>query len=258
MNRNKRAVLVGLALGDGYVQVRKRLNRGKYPYTASSINISHSPQQRAYCEWKAKRLSWALDGRKVNVHRYDGVGPGKRYSEYRIGVSHTYFKQIRGWLYPGGKKTITPRILEMLSPEAIAIWYMDDGHARRNVSSDGFVSSVASEIATMCSEEEVEAIQHYFMMTYGIEFRKRYDKRFSSDKAYYIQVNTAMSKEFIGLVGPYIPECMAYKMAHVATCISQERQTPVGRCAECDTDIYDNRRKGLCIRCYSRQYEKRR
>ena len=258
MNATKRGVIVGMVLGDGYVQVRKRPRVDGSIYEERNIRVLHGPKQRAYCEWKATRLSWALGGQQVNVTKCRN-GPGGRYWAYQFSKSHPYFGQIRRWCYPAGVKTLTRNVLNMLTPEGLAIWYMDDGSARRNVNSKGWVSSVASDIATMCTRLEAETIVDWFMDEYGIEWKIRYRKASPENKACYIQTNTAGSKAFAGIIKPYVPECMLYKLAHVATLMSHERQTPLGVCvnAECDRPVYENRRQGLCDTCYSRWYRKR-
>jgi len=245
----KRGVIVGMALGDGYVQVRQRLQRGKYPYEQRSMKMVHGPMQRAYCEWKAKRLGWALGGRQINVTKVKN-GPGGRYDAYHFTVSHPYFGQLRRWLYPEGKKRFTRRVLDMLTPEGLAIWYMDDGSARRNLNKEGFVSSVATSIATYCSEVEARVIVEWLDETYGVKFSPRFDKRIGS---YYVQGNTTASREFVGVTAPYIPECMKYKLSHVAMLSSHERQAPIGVCAGCGETLYDARRKGLCVQCYHKR-----
>lgn len=244
---------MAMALGDGYVQVRTRYNRGKYAYEQRSLRVCHGADQRAYCEWKATRLGWALGGRQINVTPVR-AGPGGRYQQYHFTVSHSYFGQVRRWLYPEGRKTITEKVLDMLTPEAVAIWYMDDGHARRNVNKDGFVKSVSTNIATMCSEAEAELVIDWFRQRYDIVFRKRCKPTCSEGHQFFVETNSEGSKKFASLVMPYIPDCMLYKLGHVADVHSQERQTPVGKCTECDRKVYSNRYRGLCSICYSRNY----
>lgn len=251
MDKRKRAVIIGMALGDGYVQVRTRYN-GNSPYQSRTMRVLHGPQQKAYCEYKAKRLGWALGGRQVNVTKVKN-GPGGKYDAYQFSVSHPYFGQVRRWLYPNGQKRFTAKVLDMLNNEALAIWYMDDGSARKNTNSSGFVSSVATDIATMCSEQEAHEIAAWFHDTHRIEWKVRRKKNAPDHSAFFIQCNTAGSHTFASLVTEHIPDCMKYKLSHVALANSHERQTPTGNCLECGDSIYDNRRKSLCVRCYTQQ-----
>lgn len=250
MNVEKRGIILGMALGDGYVQVRQRLNKGKYPYESRTMRVVHGPDQRIYCEWKARRLAWALGRKQINVTKQLN---NKKYDSYSFTVSHPYFKQVRGWFYPNGVRMYTRRILDMLTPEGVAIWYMDDGSARRNTNTKGFVSSVSTNIATMCSEAEVVVIRDWFKDRFDVVFKVRCNKRCTPGKQFFIECNTAESRKFCSIIQPHIHESMLYKLAHVATLSSQECQTPVGTC-ECGKPIFEARRGGKCSACYSRSY----
>lgn len=250
MNVDKRGVIIGMALGDGYVQVRTRYN-GPTAYESRSMRVLHGANQRAYCEWKASRLGWALGGRQINVTKVKN-GPGGKYDAYHFAVSHPYFGQVRRWLYPNGKKLITRSTLDMLTPEGLAIWYMDDGHARRNLNSKGFVSSVSTNIATMCSEAEVGVVIDWFKDRFDIDFKVRCKKTCSLGSQFYVECGTEASNLFATIVAPHIPGPMLYKLAHVASLKSHECQTPISVCA-CGNPIYAKRYGGLCGTCYSRK-----
>jgi hypothetical protein len=215
-----RGMLVGMALGGGHVRVRKRLNNGKYPFEERVLRVLHSTNQRAYCEFKAGLIEKAF-GRRVSVTTVKN-GPGGRYSAAQFTFSHPYCGQLRQWCYPGGRKTFTRKTLEMLTPLGLAIWYMDDGHARRGYTAGTWVTSCSTDIATMCSEGEALTIKDWFKDEYGIAFNVRFDKRCNDGSQYFVQANTAASREFVGVIRPHIPECMLYKISHVADLSSHE------------------------------------
>ena len=245
MNDHKRGLIIGMVLGDGYIQVRQRLNNGKYPYIASTMRVLHGPKQRAYCEWKAIRLSWALGGRKINVTRVKN-GPKGKYWAYQFSVDDKYFRQVHRWVYPNRKKFFSTRILNMLTPEGIAIWYLDDGSARVNITKDGWIKSVASDIATMCSEPEANTISKWFLDRFGVKFNIRRRKNSPEEKAFWLQANTTDSHEFISLIQAHVPECMKYKLKHVADLNTHERQAPQGRCTTCGRVYYAKDTK-VCV-----------
>uniref|UniRef100_A0A6H1ZN86 Putative homing endonuclease n=1 Tax=viral metagenome TaxID=1070528 RepID=A0A6H1ZN86_9ZZZZ len=246
MNKDIRGVLIGMVFGDAYLGVGLR-NNGCF---RSEMRIVHSIAQKDYCEHKAALLRKHLN-RHFNVN-IGKNGPGGRYKAANFTVSHPYFKQLKRWLYPRGIKTYTRKALDMITPEGIAMWYMDDGHPRTNTNRDGWIKSVSTDIHTMCSETEASIIKDFFSETYGIEFNIRCDPRRPKEKQFFIQANTAASKEFAGLVQPYIIPSMLYKLAHVAYLDSHERQTPVGECKSCGKVVYEMRRRNLCTSCYSR------
>jgi hypothetical protein len=247
MKVETRGILIGMALGDAYVNVRLRGG-----YVSSEMRVLHSVSQADYCEHKAGLIKQHLGG-NFSV-TYGWHGPGKKYRCCAFSVSNPYFRQIKEWVYPGGKKTISERVLQMLTPEGMAVWYMDDGHARINRNKQGWISSVATQIATMCSKEEAEIAQTFFKKEYGVLFNLRFYKKIREGKQFLLETNTEGSREFIGIVQPYIIPSMAYKIAHVANLGLHETRAPLAFCVNCQAPIYDPRRKGLCCRCYSRKY----
>jgi len=160
IDRRTTGVLLGMIAGDAYVNVRERLKSGKYPYTSSEMRVVHGMQQRAYCEYKCELVNELL-GRNSSV-KIVANGPGGKYRGAGFTVSHPYFKLLKELTYKNGKKTFNEVWLDRLTPEGVALWYMDDGHARRNRNKDGRVTSVATSIATCCSRAEVDLICDWF------------------------------------------------------------------------------------------------
>jgi hypothetical protein len=253
MNRDKRGVLVGMVLGDGCLRVRRRLKNGKYPYIQSEFRMKHSYKQRAYLEHKAEIIA-AMFGGMCKVHDTYVMLKGVRHEQVLATKSNKYFRILYKVMYPDGKKTYTRRVLDYLTPHGIALWYLDDGHARTNVNSEGWISSCSTEIATCCSLEEVEIIKTYFKEKHDISV-----KLFLHHKDQWsIRMNTADSKKFAMLIAPYVPACMMYKMAHVSSLNVHECRAPAIACKSCGIPAYaTDRRKGLCLSCYHRQYRKK-
>lgn len=236
--------LLGMIAGDAYLNVRQRRQS---PYISSEMRILHGSQQRAYCEFKCALVNKLLGTRaSVNIVKN---GPGGRYQAYHFSASHPYFKMLKGWTYTDGKKQFNEVWLNHLTPEGVAFWYMDDGHARRNTNSVGRVSSISTNIATCCSWEEVELITRWFADQHKIKFSS-----FPEGSGYSLRANTENSRLFAHLVQRFVIEPMRYKLAHVADLNSHEPRAPVAECAQCKGPIFANRRGGLCDACYSRRY----
>lgn len=249
MDRKIRGAIIGMVMGDAYINVRNRLKDGKYKYESSEMRIVHSLTQRDYCEYKRNKLNKWLN-RHSTLRSYK-TGPGKKYYQVGFGISHPYFRQIKRWCYPNGRKTISEHILDMLTPEGLAYWYMDDGSASKCINQKGWISSVSTNIATFCSLEEAEIMQYWFKQKYAINWKIRCKKQSPKDKAFFLVANTENSKEFIALIKMFIIPSMLYKIAHVAIMNTHERQTPIGICG-CGNLIYQNRYKGKCSSCYSK------
>lgn len=251
MDKEARGAIIGMVFGDAYVNVRKRFVRKRYEYESSEIRVLHSIQQKDYCEYKAALVRKYFGGNfSVKIQKN---GQGGKFLAASFSASNPYFRLIKKWTYPFGKKTFTKQALDFLTHEGIAIWYMDDGHARRNYNKDGYVSSVSTSIATMCSKEEVDLIIVWFLENHSIHFKARFDKRCREDQAWFIECNTENSRLFAHLVRPYMIDSMLYKLAHVADLSSHECRDSIGACVHCGGKIYDARWKGLCASCYSKK-----
>lgn len=248
MNREDRGILVGMVFGDGYLNVRHRLKDEKYKYESSELVIVHSVQQRDYLIYKSELVRKIFGGNHTIREKTIALANGKTYFGCGFSKSNKYFRILKRIMYPNNKKTITSQSLNMLTAHGIAIWYMDDGHARRNINNQGFVSSVSTNIATCCPEDEASLICKWFKELYDIQF-----KPFPEKGSFSIRCNTQESHKFARLIEKFIIPSMRYKLAHVADLNLHERQAPTGICI-CGDVIYGNRHKGLCGVCYMKQY----
>lgn len=255
MNRADRGILVGMVLGDGYLNVRKRLQSGKYEYMSSEIAIKHSVAQVDYCQHKLDVLKGIFPNNNPHLKYADTtLSNGNSYRQCSFSLSNPYFRVLKGMMYPEGKKTYTQHVLDMLTPQGIAIWYMDDGSSHRNHTKEGWVSSVSTSIATMCSRQEVETIINYFLNEHGIEFKPRFRKASPEDRGWFIEANTKASRIFATLIAPYIIPSMLYKLSHVADLKLHECQTSkeAFKCKSCGTEDSKGSAKGLCRNCYKK------
>ena len=207
MNRKNRGILVGMAIGDGYIC--------KQGQSAYSLRIEHSQKQIEYLEYKKRLLESIFGGRKINIYyreRYDRRTHSV-YKQCSITKGNIYFKYLLKRLYPFGKKKYTRQILDYLTPEGIAIWYMDDGYIKSRISKKtNSISSCQTYISTYCSAKEAQIIVDYFKEVWDIHFSIHTRKKTNSCT---ICANTAESVKFIELVAPYIIPSMNYKMEHL-------------------------------------------
>lgn len=221
MNKDDRAVLIACALGDGFINIRNRLKDGKYKYESSELRIVHNSRQKEYCEYKAERIRSILGGSfvvKDFVHQHPKRGMS--FSMSGFSVSNKYWKQIRGWLYNNKTKVISREVLEKLNVEALAIWYMDDGHLRAHRDVDGQTTSGSISIATMCTKKECEEIVEWFLEQHDIKWNIHFDKRCSEGHQYFIQTSTKEARKFLQLIYPFHVPCMRYKFALIDDLIS--------------------------------------
>lgn len=105
MDKNKKALLIGLVLGDGHLNTNSGV----------ALEIEHSHKQEFYIEYKRKLIAKLLNCKEPNVYH------NKKKDTYKISKGHRYFRVLHNWIYNGKKKKYTKRLLSYLNPEAIAI-----------------------------------------------------------------------------------------------------------------------------------------
>lgn len=123
----------------------------------------------------------------------------------RFTCTDRYFRVLYKWLYPNGKKIIGSKYLDYLTPEGLAIWYMDDGSTYKDKDRPNVFTC---EIHTHTSKEETQYIIDYFKRKWDIEFhlhKKPHDQ-------YTIRCYTVNAAKFISLIRPFVPDCMDYKV----------------------------------------------
>ena len=85
MNNKTRAVLYGMAIGDGSISYRTRLKDGKYKYIESALTIAHGPKQKEYLEYKRDLIHSLMGGVKINIRKNTHKIGDKEYNTYSFG-----------------------------------------------------------------------------------------------------------------------------------------------------------------------------
>lgn len=209
MNKRKRGILYGLALGDGGIY----LDKSQAENTARLI-IGHGPKQFEYLQDKAKLLNSVIGGKFPSIYTYKSFNKKqqKEYTNHQLYLNHKYFRQMHRVLYPNGRKEYTKKLLSYLTDYSLAIWYMDDGCGSIVKNKGKIISGCMTRLSTYCSEEEALLLRDWFNNKYNIIPKFDIDKRNSK---YSLRFNTKESKTFVSIVSPYIFQSMKYKIDHV-------------------------------------------
>jgi recombination protein RecA len=111
-------VLVGTLLGDGCLAKHGRYHR---------LFVKHQRAQRALAEFKRDVFS---DFVTMRIHEFDQRLGDRRYPCVQF-VTRTapVLSEWHDRFYSGGRKIVPPDIAELLTPLAMAVWFMDDGGA---------------------------------------------------------------------------------------------------------------------------------
>lgn len=204
MNKEKRALLLGMLLGDGCLKTKPhKLGDGTMANYYEYV-ICHSVKQEDYLRHKLGLFHSIMGGKEPKVS-YEI----KEHSSCRFSRCHKSFRLFKKYLYSNsGKKFFSKRVLNYLTPHAIAMWYMDDGCITAN-RYNGVPTSYEMRIYTYFSEEEADNCIEYFKAKWNISVKKRhYMKRGQFNLIF----NTVESKKLEALIGQYIIESMAYKL----------------------------------------------
>ncbi len=183
-----------MVLGDGWI---KKVNSG----TSASIGMMHCARQRPFLEYKKRLLDKIFPGRsqirEINNNGYPGV------------VLERGSKKLLLWrrrFYTTGKKVIARQLLDWLTIEGLAIWWMDDGSLsmkRRN----GKIHARIGYLSTYCTEPESRVVSEWFSTTHDINA-----KAVPSKGLWRIMFNTEDMKKLCPLIDPYIIPEMKYKV----------------------------------------------
>lgn len=213
------SVLIGLLLGDGYIDDNGR------------INIEHCEKQKDYCIFKAKLLHSVCGGKDIKVHEYTRnnsiLKNGKQFKNNTF-VTYSFKKQsksfipIRQMLYgENRKKRVTEQVLKCLDICSIALWWMDDGCITKKYTyKDGkrIHCGYMLRICTYLSKEQNELIQKYFLDKYNIKWNVVHADGCKDDSQWMLRCGTIEGRKFLNLIRDYIVNnvpSMSYKVINI-------------------------------------------
>lgn len=204
MNTKEKSLLIGLSLGDGHLYSCKNKNCKTYN---SGISFTHSIKQKEYLEWKSKLLHSIFGGKMPNVICINNNG----YPGVVMKKSHKYFRVLKRYLYRDTIKTIPLKALNRLTPEAIAIWWMDDGALipkKRN----GKIHAWELYLNTYLSDDENQIIIDYFKDKWDITWKLNHCKGKSR-----LRCSTQEGRKFLNIIREIVNEvsCMRYKVINI-------------------------------------------
>lgn len=190
INKESRNLLIGLLLGDGTIS-------NNYVF-----KLSHCEQQRDYLEWKIKLLG--NNGIRANgIKEYIstcGYNSGKKVLYTQLSII-PFIKVLRRVFYRPKKILGNRKLLNRLSAQEIAIWYMDVGCINIRKSKNK-IHGFYIRIATCLPEKELQVIIDYFKEVWNISFYK-----ISEGKGTYsLSCGTKEGIKFINIVKPYVQQ----------------------------------------------------
>ena len=118
LSPDQESVLIGTVLGDACLAMHGHHAR---------LHVKHKAAHRSLAEFKRSTFESYLS---MALHEFDQRLGGKRYPCVQF-VTRTspVFTSWRRRFYADGRKHVPDDIADLLTPLAIAVWFMDDGSA---------------------------------------------------------------------------------------------------------------------------------
>jgi len=188
--REKRSILMAMVMGDGCLKKN------------NVLSITHCGRQKDYLTFKAELLAEVLGVDVPKVYQTE-----HEYESWRFNKGHKLFRIYRNWIYKNDIKTFKLDWLRYITPQGLAIWYMDDGSLiakKRN----GKIHAFELYISTYLSKEENQVLIDWLFDTYKVKFNQNQSKG-----KYRLRCSTHEARKFIELVKPFIVPCLEYKVS---------------------------------------------
>lgn len=199
-----------MLLGDGCLKTKNHTLKDGTKSTYYEYVICHSIKQQEYLEYKRNLFHSIMGGKLPKISFEDIILGNKKHQSCRFSRCNKYFRIIHKRLYSkNNKKYFTRKVLDYLTPQAIALWYMDDGGLKKSKRPDGSISSCQTMLFTYFSEKEADVVLQYFSERWNI-IGKKY--LYTKNQTWYLGFNTTEGRKFEQLVQPYIIPSMYYKL----------------------------------------------
>lgn len=199
-------VLLGTMFGDGC------LVSSKYGTGNAYFVMNHGIDQTEYVLWKMQMLEPVTGG--FNVRMFQRTGKGEWSTKAKIHVwslTNKYLGHIFDdyYNYNGDgcnwrfTKVVRLNVLRRLTPESLAVWFMDDGYLGKSK------STIYAKLATNgFTFEENVVISQYMNDVWGLGFKPT--QHVSGSWSQY--ADTESTKRFIELIQPHMCSSMMYKI----------------------------------------------
>lgn len=183
LTQQQRDLLVGLLLGDGHLESQ---TNGR----TFRLKVEHSEAQRDYVEWLFQNFKSVCDQQAVyRRERTDGrVSVG--FTTRGSGTFRFYAQQF----YVGKKKRVPTFIHKMLTPQSLAVWFMDDGSRKSSRHHTYNIHTLAY------SKVDLEFVQEQLQALFGLH-TTLHKQRSNSWRLY---IGATSAPEFTRLVQPYV------------------------------------------------------
>ena len=205
LTEKDKSILIGLLLGDGYIDDKGR------------IYIEHGEKQKDYCIYKAKLLHSVCGGKDIKVHEYirnRSILKDKKQFKESTFVTYSFKKQsqsfipIRQLLYDNNrKKYISAEILQYITEETLALWWMDDGCLTKKYTYQNGERKHCGYILRLCTylpKEQNEIIQKFFEDKYQMKWNVVKADGAKDESQWMLRCGSIEGRKFLNIIRDYI------------------------------------------------------
>ena len=199
LSTEQKEIIVGLMLGDGCLETQ---NRGR----TYRLKIEQTSSHKDYVDWLYGKLQNLVltEPRKKNKRIGEKIYCNYGFQTISCGslrfFAHQFYDQ-------GSKKKKIPKIIKkLLSPLALAVWFMDDGQIKSK-------KHKALMINSQCfSRKDLGLLQKVLLKNFQIETTLKKDKQ-----GFRIYLLSKTIQNFLAVIRPYIISSMGYKIGRINT-----------------------------------------
>lgn len=196
--------LLSCLLGDGWLSKQHNAN-----YV---IGICHSASQLSWLEWKAERIA-NITGSKASIRSREWITKGVKYTGYEYIAGCSKFSHLHDLLYKNNVKTFSKSVLRLLGPEAVAIFWCDDGCVHKRIRNRKDRPNPTIELqgclALYEPRDQVENVSEWLLNLFSISTWQVYHKPSNS---YQIRLGGNALRTMKRHIDQYIPDCMSWKI----------------------------------------------
>ncbi len=186
-------VLIGTLLGDAHLEVNGRYAR---------LKIDHTDEHADYVDWKYKIFQDITPRAPQSMAVYDKrngtTSYHRRFSTYTLSDLVGYHQMF----YADGRKIVPAAIKQWLvSPVALAVWYMDDG-ARRT---DCEAVRLHTNAYTI---QEQELLVETLLENFGVASKLHRVR----GEQYVVYIPSGQAEVFCNIIRPFMVNSLRYKL----------------------------------------------
>lgn len=193
LSSRQREILTGLLLGDGHLETQ---NDGR----TYRLKVEQAVRKKEYVDWLFQefREFVCTEPKEKEKTRNESQTRNVGFGTLSVGNFRFHAHQF----YQGKRKVIPKRIDKLLSPLALAVWFMDDGsrkssfHRAKILNTQGF------------RKEEIERLIRVLEKKFDLQSKLRNQK-----DGYQIYIAAVSDDLLKRTIGEHIVPCMRYKLS---------------------------------------------